>query len=292
MIDDDALVLHLSAPKHVSVEDIVRWLGGSRHRNLMDVVDDRMVVYRNPDTGVEATFEFEDPADLAGRLPADMQPAGVRFRLPWPSPSFCAREAIPVLVELADSKGLMVALPRPNSGEMIVMAATAPEIIRLWEAGNAEAVHQERPTQLPYMNPGRSDRWWLYQSRKQELHRRFGEDVFVPTLVGVASAGRADNLQLHITWTDAIPLVIPECDLVTLLDGKRPSDFKIRGTVPYSEVRIALEPFLESIEVEGFGALPLLMPKQARKARSVFLNLSVRELNHVEAAPAGWVDVR
>ena len=153
-----------------------------------------------------------------------------------------------------------------------------------------DAVRRSREA-LPLMSPERSERWWLYQSRRQDLHRRLGEEVFVPTLVAVAPRGRTDDLRLHITWTDASPLVLPNCDLVTLVDGRRPSAFKVRGTATYEAVQKALEPHLESMSVEGLGTVGLLTPTRAKEARRAFLELPTGAFDHVEVAPAKWVDV-
>ncbi len=292
LIEDQALVLHLLANKAVSLDEIARGLGRRKNITIPTSLDvGRLIVYRNPDTAVVAGFEVEDPAGLAGRLPAKIRSVGLRFRLPWRRPSFFAQEAMPLLVELAERVGLMVAPAHLGSNALKAQAATLSELVNLWHAGNEQAVRRQAQVPLPRMNPERSERWWLYQSRKQELHRRMGDGVFVPTLVAVAPGRRTDDLQLHITWTDGIPLLLPQCDLVTLLDGTRPSEFKIRGTAAYAAVRTALEPFLDSIDVEGLGAVPLLTPKRAKEVRSVYLNLPTRAVDHVEIDPAGWVDV-
>jgi hypothetical protein len=244
----------------------------------MGPVEDSLILYRNPETAVEATFEMEDTADAAGEVQPNLRPTGVRFRLRWPRPSFFAREALPILLELAEAMELVV--------------GSADDLIRVWQAGNTESARSHTGAALPYMNPERSDRWWAYQSRKAALHRRLGDNVFVPTLVGAGLEGGTKDLQLHITWTDGIPLVLPECDVVTLLDGNSPSNFKIRGTATYGDVLQGLQPFLESIRVDGLGELQILTPKKARKARSVFLNMPVRATNLWQADPAAWIDVK
>jgi hypothetical protein len=291
IIESPGLVLHLCGEKPPSLDALSKWL---RRRKEITVPHDlgrgALIVYRNLDTSVQAGFEVEDPAGLAGPLPAGPKAVGLAFRLSWLRPSFFAREAMPVLIELAEQFGLTVAADDVDGRRLEPVPVSTQALVEMWKAGNAEAVRraQSRP---PYMRPERSDRWWLYQSNKAELHRRLGEDVFVPTLVAVAPGRRIDDLRLHITWTDAVPLVLPECDLITLVEGKRPAEFKIRGTVPYGEVRKALDPFLESIAIEGLGAIPLLKPTAATMARTVFLSLQTRPPDHVEAEPAGWIDV-
>jgi hypothetical protein len=291
ILESPGLVLHLSGENRPSLDAIAKWL---RQWKEITVPDDlrrgAIIVYRNPATGVRAGFEVEDPADLDGRLPAGSKAVGLGFRLPWLRPSFFAREALPVLVELAERFGLVVAADEADGGNLEPRLASSQGLVEVWQAGNRAAVRRDQ-SRLPYMSPERSDRWWRYQLHKAELHRRLGEDVFVPTLVAVAEGRRTDDLRLHITWTDAVPLVLPECDLVTLLDGKRPAEFKIRGTVPYGEVRRALDPYLDSIAIEGLGAVSLLKPTSAREARTVFFSLRTRPTDHVEVEPAGWVDV-
>jgi hypothetical protein len=292
IIESAGLLVHLYGEKPPTLDEISRWLrlrqGIAARDNLSRGA---VIVYRNPDTAVMAGFEVEEPADLSPRLPAGLQAAGLGFRLPWLKPSFVAREAVPVLVELVDHFKLMVATDIPNGQKLEPMLVSETALIELWNAGNVEAI-RSAPSPIPYMRPGRSDRWWLYQSQKAQLHRQLGEDVFVPTLVAIAPGRRTDDLLLHITWTDGIPLVLPECDLVTLLDGRHPSEFKIRGSVPYSEVRKALDPYLDSVKIEGLGAVPMLKPDRAGQARPAFLRLPTHPVDHVEVGPAGWVDVR
>ena len=258
----------------------------------MQVIQDSLVLYRNPDTAVQATFEREDPRQLAGLLPATVQAVGVRFRLRWPRPRFFAQEAVPILIELADAKRLLVAFPQSGGAVMRVINPTPAEVTRIWQAGSAAPAKGRSSPPLPFMSSERSDRWWRYQWRKQELQRRLGQDVFVPTLVGVATEGRSDELHLQITWTDAVPLVIPECDFITLLEGAIPSEFKVRGTASHDDVRRALAPFLDTIDVEDVGTLPLLKPKQAKRARSVFQSLPVRQVIFRPSDPGAWMDVR
>jgi hypothetical protein len=266
LIENEGLDVHLTADKAVPVDEVVRWLKSRNEMAVCGPDEGGLIVYRNPDTGVVAGFETE-------RL-------GLRFRLPWLRPMFFAREAMPIVVDLAEKFDLR--LP--------TQASTLRELVELWGKGNADAVRRSDET-LPYMTPERSERWWLYQSRKQDLHRRLGEDVFVPTLVAVAPGRRADDLRLHITWTDGSPLLLPECELVTLLEGRRPSDFKLRGTADYEAVRKALEPYLESLSVEGLGTVALLTPSAAKEARRAFVELPTRAFDHVEVDPAKWVDV-
>ncbi len=266
LIESEGLDVHLTADRAVPVDEVVRWLKSRNEMAVRGADDGGLIVYRNPDTGVGAGFETER--------------SGLRLRLPWLRPAFFAREAMSLVVELAENSDL----------KLPTHASTVGELVELWGKGNVDAVRRSQAA-LPYMSPERSNRWWLYQGRKQDLHRRLGEEVFVPTLVVVAPSARADDLRLHITWTDGTPLVLPECDLVTLLEGSRPSKLKVRGTAAYEAVRKALEPHLESMSVEGLGTVALLTPKRAKEIRRVFIELPTRAFDHVEVAPAKWVDV-
>ena len=175
-------------------------------------------------------------------------------------------------------------------GQTHGQAPNVTTLVAAWEKANVEAISSSGEA-IPRMTRERSDRWWHYMRRKADLHKRLGDDVFVPKLVAVAPGRRTEDLRLHVTWTDGVPLVLPQCDLVTLLEGRRPSEFKIRGTVEYSELRKALRPYLDSIEVDGLGELPLLKPERAKDAMPVFNEMPARSLDHVEVAPAAWVDV-
>ncbi len=266
LIEEEGFELHLTGDKDLPVDEVMRWLKNRSDTAVIDSNSAGLIVYRNPDTGVVAGFEVER-RDL-------------RVRVPWLRPMFFGREAMSLVVDLGQKLDLRL----PSS------ASTVQQLVELWERGNVDAVRRSHQP-LPYMSRQRSDRWWLYQSRKDDLHRRLGEAVFVPTLVAVAPRSRTEDLRLHITWADATPLLLPGCDLVTLLEGRRPSEFKIRGTAAYEDVRKALEPYLEPMSVEGLGTLSLLTPKRAKEARAVFLELPTRAFDHVEVSPARWVDV-
>jgi hypothetical protein len=247
-----------------SIAEISRLL--SRHEQITvpaGLESRAAIVYRNPETAVEASFGLED--------------SGLVFRLPLLKPTFFALETAPIVVELAEAR-------------LTAESADASRLTSQWEAANAVAIRRVNAALPPRMSRDRSDRWWRYMRKKKDLHARLGDDVFVPKLVAVAPGGWATDLQLHITWTNGIPLVLPECDLVTLLDGKRPSEFKVRGTASYSDVVSALRPYLDTIEVEGVGSVPLLKPERAQAARSALVELPTRPVNHVEVAPAAWID--
>jgi hypothetical protein len=262
----ESLELRLTYADGAGITEVSRLLG--RHEEIAvprNLAAGATIVYLNPETAVEASFEVEE--------------SGLIFRLPLLKPTFFALETAPVVAELVAAK--------LTDGPL-----DASSVIRQWEAANLQAVQRPNSPTLPRMTRDRSDRWWRYMSRKKGLHRRLGDNVFVPKLVAVAPAGLVTDLRLHITWTDAIPLVLPECDLVTLLEGRPPAEFKIRGTAAYPDVITALGPYLDRIELDGAGSVPVLKPERAKAARSVFAGLPARPVDHVEMEPAGWVDVQ
>ena len=265
LIESEAYEVQLTAASVLSVREVLLWLQARSQDMARGVAGGNLIVYRNPDTGVVAAFEPK------GR--------DLDFRLPYQRPTFFGTEVIPILLDMASKFGL-----KPANGEPLTALAGT------WAKGNEEAVWRSNVS-LPFMSPERSERWWLYQRQKRALHERLGEDVFVPTLVAVAPDRKTEDLQLHITWTDGIPLVFPPCDLVTLLDGRPPSQFTIRGTADCAAVRQALGPFLEGIAVDGLPDAAVLKPEKARAARRIFQELPTRPMNHIEVAPAGWVDI-
>lgn len=265
LIETEGYEFHLTADGVLSAPEVLLWLQQRTKDMARGVSMAELIVYRNPDTGVIAAFEPK------GR--------GLEFRLPYQRPTFFATEVVPILVDLASRFGL-----KPANGASLTTLAND------WAKGNEEAVGRSSVS-LPFMSADRSERWWLYQRQKQALHQRLGEDVFVPTLVAVGPDRKTEDVQLHITWTDGIPLVFPPCDLVTLLDGRRPSQFTIRGTASCAAARQALEHFLEGIAVDGLPDIAVLTPEKARAARRVFLELPTRPMNYIEIEPAGWVDI-
>ena len=269
--------LRLVATKPTSIDAAAKWL--ARRKEI--TVPARLrkgasILYQNPDTAVQAGFVVEEVGEFAV----------LRFDLPLRKPSFFAVEAMPLCVELAEGHGMLVSMDGQTHGQ----APNVTTLVAAWEKANLEAISSSVEA-IPYMTRERSDRWWHYMRGKADLHKRLGDDVFVPKLVAVAPGRRTEDLRLHVTWTDGVPLVLPQCDLVTLLEGRRPSEFKIRGTVEYSDLRKALRPYLDSIEVDGLGELPLLKPERAKDAMAVFHEMPARSLDHVEVAPAAWVDV-
>ena len=158
--------LRLVAAKPTSVDAAAKWL--ARRKEI--TVPARLrkgasILYQNPDTAVQAGFVVEEVGEFAV----------LRFDLPLRKPSFFAVEAMPLCVELAEGHGMLVSMDGQTHGQ----APNVTTLAAAWEKANVEAISSSGEA-IPRMTRERSDRWWHYMRRKADLHKRLGDDVFVP----------------------------------------------------------------------------------------------------------------
>lgn len=239
--------------------------------------------YRNPDTGV--VFWIEN--DFGNHAPERFR-AVVSCYLNYARPSFFALEAMPFISNMARRFDLVAEV-----GQAAGMPAPIDEVqlVEAWRSGNRvtiEAAAREG-TLLPYMPEGLATSMWRYNYRLDELRARFGLDVFVPKLKAAREAG--GDLVRHMTWTEAVPLVLPECDLASLVAEPIQSRFKLRGVIDCQELRSGLAALLEELAGDPDG-LCLLPPLRVPDAIPIFRAMKPRRRTLSMVANDDFVDWR
>lgn len=278
--------LHLVAPADGRVElaDVRRYLALQPPVEVPVTWDaNQPAWYRNPDTGV--TFWIEN--DSGGSGPDGFK-ALVSCYLNYARPTFFAFEAMPFIAALARELGLLAVGGQTGTVPVLVDEA---ELIESWRSLNRQAIAAaaREGTVLPYMPQTRATAMWRYLCRMDELRARFGLDVFMPKLD--AATEPPGDLVRHTTWTQAVPFVLPECELVSLVAEPRTRVFKLRGVVEYVVLRAALEPLLTELPGDPDG-LCLLAPGRAAEAVPIFKALRPRRRALRLVATDSFVDWR
>ena len=215
--------------------------------------------YENPDTGVYFSVEYGPPAAV-GAQEADADdpaafhgyvPTGIALNINLARPHFFGLEAIPLVVDLADSLGCAV---RDPQGSARPQATSVDALLSTWNHGNdagAQVVLEQSPAH-PRWSRALSKQWWEYQHGKHAYEDDLTEDVFVPTLLLVTLPDEA-TVHSVVVWPDEIPFVFPPCDLlvasydVRRLLRKKREERLFRA----SDVRRALAGRLEPLAAGG-----------------------------------------
>jgi hypothetical protein len=114
-------------------------------------------------------------------------------------------------------------------------------------------------------------RWNLNRNRRQE---ELGKDIFVPKISPLFQAG---TILTTAVWTDAIPIELPEVDVVLIVLDEYKGMFERTGSVrsmPFDELRPSLDEFTGSHEPVkhwhlGYTRPPKALIRLVRKARKV-----------------------
>ena len=213
--------------------------------------------YENPDTGVYANLE-----GLDDEPPGD---DGIVAVINYARPSFFALEIVPQLVAAAQAAEVLVVDAQDDmiGGTGAPKPAVADELIASWEAGNraASAVRLRTDGTAAVMPRDRGIAWWRYMRQKSGLTDRYGQTHYVPGLRLVRRSGSRDVLRL-LTWTDWIPLILPEADVVAVLRSQG-GTFEIRGLLPYATVADTLDGLLRRVAASDDLEVRVLDPSEA-----------------------------
>jgi hypothetical protein len=244
------------------------------------------VGYENEATGVYCSFFYGEQED---------GPEALSFSVNYVRPTFFARESFGVLRPVCSELGLRVVDAQDD--DETAKPCDAEELERSWTRGNEFAVRaltEATGESHPYLESSRAFEWWEYTRVRQTIEEGFlaaNYDVFVPSLM-LAVEEQTSRVVRMVAWTDAIPLVVPPCDLFVIgrprkrLLGRRLE----QGVAPAEAVLAAIEPHLEPFE----HGLRILTPDAAEAARPAFEALQVEPLEPARyegVAPDGFVDV-
>lgn len=173
--------------------------------------------YSNETTGVYFSFEVGERTldeDLGDEAPLpDPDAAPVSFNINYYRPHFFGLEAEPELSALVGHFDLLVSDPQVSGmgdGEY------SPQgFVSGWNAGNTfgyraagASLEEEKPHLLP---TAVLERIWRWNYTREKRAAALGDDPYVPRIFHFQADGR---LQSGIVWGDAMPILIPQVDLI------------------------------------------------------------------------------
>lgn len=259
---------------------------------------DIQIYYNNEDTGVYFVVDYIDSVNREDgqTVQEGFFDAGLTFNINFNRPTFFALEAMQCVVKISKDLSLFILNPQMNGEEMEVpQKYTFQELIESWTKSNTWAVgiYKEKG-ELLYLPYEESMKIWTYQKEKSLCQERLGDDYFVPSIFVARDKGSNKLLKI-ITWNQAIPQVVPECDYILILREKK-KFFGIKkdlekGIVKYEtlikELDRLLEPFDGPIE-----KMKILHPYRSPEALSIFNNIKIQDFEFIEGVGMdGFIDV-
>ncbi len=262
--------------------------------------------YENEGTGVYFSFESEkestEPEERFA-LPAGFFDAGIAFNLNFNRPCFFAHEAMPWVETFAKALDLWIVDPQEDRDAALSVPKryTANELTESWERHNSWAVgalHDknkgDEALDFRYCPREKSLYWWNYTREVDGLQRRLGDSVFVPSL-RFYNKRKESAVFTAFLWSDALPQVFPEADLVIHnrvgRNWRGQLVSKELQVLPFGEVVASLEQLLKPCESHIPG-LRYLHPENSKETRRIFRECkgaSFKEYNDV--ATDNFVDV-
>ncbi len=207
-------------------------------------------LYANEDTGVYFTFDLSElSAEEDDSDPEDPASSSwASFNLNYYRLHYFADEAVPELEAFVSRFGGRVFDPQfggMGEGEF------SPEGFRRgWDHGNQSAygILATRADAGPLITRPAAEltRIWRWNLGRERLQQQLGESIFVPRISFFQVSGRSDGVVSASVWTDAIPVVLPETDMVVIHRGELAARGFLRkrpaiALAPWEAVRPHLE---------------------------------------------------
>ncbi|MEW6282026.1 MAG: hypothetical protein AB1758_25705, partial [Candidatus Eremiobacterota bacterium] len=176
---------------------------------------ERSHYYHNVDTGVHCRFVSYRPYE-SGEV-------GLDFEMLQPSPTFFALEALPLAVSVARELRVQVSVvePPPGTGPFL---PTVESLLAYWREGNRIAVEELVEDKRPpaYCDADALESAWEYLTLYSELRRRYGRNGWQVPSIRLLQKRSGGEVYRCVTWRGMGPIILPETDLVELLDPPPP----------------------------------------------------------------------
>jgi len=225
--------------------------------------------YENENTGVYFCFDLTtQPDEEDGEKKEGYYYIGLTFNINYMRPMFFSYEAMPIVEEISQKLGLLIADPQDKGNpDGIPKEYKADELMDSWNKSNewATDIYKQKGANLYYLDGSLSKLIWEYLMQKDELQEKLGDTTFVPKLFIIRLKDSA-KLYTAITWNQSISEVIPKCDYLLIMQEKSKwfglSRTTSRMIVPYTQVVERLGSYLEPFDSVIPGTMILRPEKQ------------------------------
>lgn len=207
----------------INFESVVAW--ATEYKPF--VRKENQLWYSNEDTGVYFSLDFEpiepeSPEDSS--IPQGYFDSGLSFDLNFNRPSFFAKEAMPLVENLAKRFSLWVFDPQSEKSS-ITHEVEEESLIDSWLRSNQRAIqtltqHEQGTYEPLRMQTASSLYLWRYNSNKKSIEHKYSEELYTPSLVPVFRKG-SKLVERAFTCTQGVPTVVPDSEWVFLVRGKK-----------------------------------------------------------------------
>jgi len=267
-------------PRIIDPSLLIAWAG--KFARLTTKLSDTglQFAYRNPDTGVHFTLNFETAAgdDSDSALPDGCFRTGIAFSLTYGRPTYFAFESMPLVEDLAQGFDLLVMDAQAQSARP--GPCNVDELIRSWRDNNRRAVRtmatQGLIDSFYYLPEEKAELFWAYRSQRAGYAKQLGDEVFVPEIFLFAPEDRRECVTT-VSWNGYFPMIFPQVDYLVLVRRNR-AWFGLGKAV--EKVEFAPAPrVLEQIAgalapFGGTDGLSILTPDQARRHARTFRRIA------------------
>ena len=202
-------------------------------------------LYNNPRTGVTGEFAFhldllENPSKSKRMFNfPGFSETPLTFSMDLIRPTFFALELMPIIVELAQKFELYVFDPQSEIVRAPAIQHT-DKLIESWDNKNRTLVNPilSNPDNTPLVcKRGFADEWWKYMYHLEDIREHNPIDVFIPEML-ILRNSKSNSLFRAITWADFMPIAIPECDYIAMIEtkGLYSSKFNDLGVYKFSDI--------------------------------------------------------
>ena len=178
-------------------------------------------VYNNTNTGVYSIFKYlDDPNnDFETLVPQGYYETKLTVTTNYNRPRFFADEIMLFIERLCDYFDLLVVDPQDHEigGNSLPKKAKSSYLIDSWLKSNKQTLNvlKLNGSLPPYLDREKSTYWWNYQYNYQNLNNSFPDSIFVPNIF-LMKQSKSQKIVTALTWTNAIPFVFPNCDIVII----------------------------------------------------------------------------
>ncbi|WP_282048658.1 hypothetical protein [Maribacter aquivivus] len=195
-------------------------------------------------------------------------------------PDFFGREIFPIIDKICEKLDLYIYNPQEvNDTNQRPLKWNLSELGEHWKINNAQVSKKQfKELNLNYYQKTKSDKIWEYTSRIEDLVNGMKEDIYIPNLFMIMDK-KTKKIFSCVVWTQSIPMILPEVDLVILNKNYKRFFKKIEevGIVKYEDIISKFSNEFSKYENNGIDCL-ILKQKEADSIKKQFNSFPIWKL--------------